>query len=63
MNDLFDLADPEKRPPQDIARALELSGRFQKHFDGILGLNEKESGSQLQLLVLFGDREERRVWK
>src|SRR6266699_2628526 len=38
----FDLADPEKRPGEDIVRALELIGLFQKHFDVILGLHEKE---------------------
>jgi sugar/nucleoside kinase (ribokinase family) len=37
-----DLADPEKRTGEDIARALELIKLFQKHFDVILGLNEKE---------------------
>jgi sugar/nucleoside kinase (ribokinase family) len=39
----IDLADPEKRTSEDILRALELIGAFQKHFDVILGLNEKES--------------------
>src|SRR5690242_14977104 len=39
----IDLADPEKRTSDDILRALELIGEFQKHFDVILGLNEKES--------------------
>jgi sugar/nucleoside kinase (ribokinase family) len=39
----FDLADPEKRTREDIAKALELIVAFQKHFDVILGLNEKES--------------------
>jgi len=39
----FDLADPEKRNKTDIQRALELIGRFQKFFDVILGLNEKEA--------------------
>ena len=38
----FDLADPEKRTAADILRALDLIQRFQKHFDVILGLNEKE---------------------
>src|SRR5258706_3963464 len=38
----FDLADPEKRTSQDILRALELITAFQKYFDVILGLNEKE---------------------
>jgi len=39
----IDLADPEKRTSEDILQALELIGAFQKHFDVILGLNEKES--------------------
>ena len=37
-----DLADPEKRTHEDILRALQLITAFQKHFDVILGLNEKE---------------------
>lgn len=39
----FDLADPQKRSPADILRALALMKRFQEHFDVTLGLNEKES--------------------
>jgi sugar/nucleoside kinase (ribokinase family) len=39
----IDLADPEKRTKEDISRALRLITAFQKHFDVILGLNEKES--------------------
>ena len=39
----FDLADPEKRTTEDIKKALELMLAFEKHFDVILGLNEKES--------------------
>lgn len=39
----FDLADPEKRLPADIQRALRLITRFESHFDVILGLNEKEA--------------------
>jgi sugar/nucleoside kinase (ribokinase family) len=38
----IDLADPEKRTNEDILRALELVMAFQKYFDVILGLNEKE---------------------
>src|SRR2546425_9242074 len=38
----IDLADPEKRISEDISRALELIAAFQKHFDVVLGLNEKE---------------------
>ncbi len=40
----FDLADPEKRTPADIARALDLIVCFEKYFDVLLGLNEKEAG-------------------
>ena len=47
----FDLADPEKRTPTDIARALDLIAKFEKHFDVILGLNEKESG---ELSIVLG---------
>ncbi len=39
----FDLADPEKRPIAERERALKLIASFQKHFDCILGLNEKEA--------------------
>jgi hypothetical protein len=39
----FDLADPEKRTREDIQRALDLIGKFEKHFQVILGLNEKET--------------------
>jgi sugar/nucleoside kinase (ribokinase family) len=39
----FDLADPEKRKPADISRALDLIGKFEQHFDVVLGLNEKEA--------------------
>ena len=38
----IDLADPEKRTKGDILRALELIAAFQKYFDVVLGLNEKE---------------------
>jgi len=39
----IDLADPEKRTPADITKALKLITGFEKFFDVILGLNEKES--------------------
>ncbi|MGD0411277.1 MAG: hypothetical protein ABSC18_06200 [Verrucomicrobiota bacterium] len=39
----FDLADPEKRTPKDILRALDLIGHFDRYFDVVLGLNEKEA--------------------
>ena len=38
----FDLADPEKRTSEDILQALKLIVMFQKYFEVILGLNEKE---------------------
>jgi sugar/nucleoside kinase (ribokinase family) len=39
----FDLADPEKRTRLDILRALDLIGQFEKYFNVVLGLNEKEA--------------------
>jgi sugar/nucleoside kinase (ribokinase family) len=39
----FDLADPEKRHPEDILGALELIAGFERQFEVILGLNEKEA--------------------
>jgi sugar/nucleoside kinase (ribokinase family) len=39
----FDLADPEKRKSEDIRGALETIAKFEKYFDVILGLNEKEA--------------------
>ncbi|MEO7297672.1 MAG: hypothetical protein ABI042_03735 [Verrucomicrobiota bacterium] len=48
----FDLADPEKRTREDISRALELITRFEKYFDVILGLNEKESFEIAEVLGL-----------
>ena len=39
----FDLADPEKRTAKDLLRALDLICLFEKYFDVILGLNEKEA--------------------
>jgi len=38
----FDLADPEKRTKEHIARAMKLLGRFEEKFRVILGLNESE---------------------
>jgi sugar/nucleoside kinase (ribokinase family) len=48
----FDLADPEKRTREDIARALDLIGQFEKYFNVILGLNEKEAYEIGQVLGL-----------
>ena len=39
----FDLADPQKREPEDIRQALKTVAEFEKYFDVILGLNEKEA--------------------
>ena len=39
----FDLADPEKRKPDDIRHALKTIVEFEKYFDVVLGLNEKEA--------------------
>jgi sugar/nucleoside kinase (ribokinase family) len=39
----FDLADPAKRTPRDIAAALKLIARYERHFRVILGLNFSES--------------------
>jgi sugar/nucleoside kinase (ribokinase family) len=54
----FDLADPEKRLPQDIKRALELITAFEKYFDVILGLNEKEA---YEIAKVLGIKEEERT--
>ena len=48
----FDLADPEKRTRADISRALEMIVAFEKYFDVVLGLNEKESGAIGEVLGL-----------
>jgi sugar/nucleoside kinase (ribokinase family) len=48
----FDLADPEKRTPEDIAHALDLIAKFQTRFDVILGLNEKEAYEIAKVLGL-----------
>lgn len=53
----IDLADPEKRTSEDILRALELIAAFQKHFDVILGLNEKESHEIAKNLGLNGNNQ------
>lgn len=38
-----DLADPEKRPQQELRQSLQVLSGFQQHVDVILGLNLKES--------------------
>jgi sugar/nucleoside kinase (ribokinase family) len=48
----FDLCDPEKRSNTDIARAMELIGRFNQYFSVILGLNEKEAFEVARVLGL-----------
>ncbi len=47
-----DLADPEKRVPEDIRSALELVAKFGTKFDVILGLNEKEAYEVADVLGL-----------
>ena len=47
-----DLADPEKRTAADIRRAMDLIVRFERYFEVILGLNEKESGEIGKVLGL-----------
>ncbi len=39
----IDLADPEKRKAEDLREAIELIVKFNKYFDVIFGMNEKES--------------------
>jgi sugar/nucleoside kinase (ribokinase family) len=53
----FDLADPERRDPRDIAGALELIGRFERYFDTWLGLNEKEAFEIGHVLGYLGPTE------
>lgn len=55
----FDLADPEKRPLAERQRALELIIGFQKHFECVLGLNEKEAFEVGEVLGLGGFRHTR----
>jgi sugar/nucleoside kinase (ribokinase family) len=54
----FDLADPAKRTREDIARAVGLIARFQKHAKVILGLNLQE-GRQIGEVLGFAPCEER----
>jgi sugar/nucleoside kinase (ribokinase family) len=55
----FDLADPEKRTPEDIRRALDLIEKFRAYFDVVLGLNEKETGEVSAVLGLSSERRTR----
>ena len=48
----FDLADPEKRTPEDIAEALETLSNFSSRHDVILGCNEKEALRVAEVLGL-----------
>ena len=54
-----DLADPEKRPNQDLADSLRTLGEFQQYVDVTLGLNLKESTQVAQALgiAIEGDPE------
>src|SRR2546425_8709440 len=58
----FDLADPEKRTAQDISRALQLIVRFEKYFDVILGLNEKEANEIAEVLGLNRKAHSTEAW-
>lgn len=53
----FDLADPAKRTPDDIAQAVDLIAKFQKHAKVILGLNLQE-GRQIGGVLGFPPCEE-----
>lgn len=53
----FDLADPAKRPREDIAKAIDLIAGFQKHARVILGLNLQE-GRQIGEVLGFAAPEE-----
>jgi sugar/nucleoside kinase (ribokinase family) len=53
----FDLADPAKRTREDIAKAVDLIARFQKHAKVILGLNLQE-GRQIGEVLGFAPCEE-----
>src|ERR1051325_1184927 len=48
----FDLADPEKRTPEDIRRAFKLIAKFRDYFDVMVGLNEKEAWAAATVLGL-----------
>ncbi len=45
----IDLADPEKRKPEDLLEALMLLGEFSNYFNVILGLNKKEANEIARL--------------
>jgi len=47
-----DLADPEKRSPEELHAALGLLGRFEERFDVTLGLNLKEALEIMAVLSL-----------
>jgi hypothetical protein len=53
----FDLADPAKRAPRDIAAALKTISRYERHFRVILGLNFSES-RQIGRILGLEDPEE-----
>ena len=48
----FDLADPEKRPHEDLHKALHTLAKFSNAHDVVLGLNEKEALQVVQVLAL-----------
>jgi sugar/nucleoside kinase (ribokinase family) len=48
----FDLADPTKRKPADLKRAIQLIKGFQRWFKTVLGVNKRESALVAQVLGL-----------
>ena len=51
---MVDLADPEKRTPEDILAAIKCVEKFEEKFTVILGLNEKEANEIADLYDLPG---------
>ncbi len=56
----IDLADPEKRDPNDIREALRVIGQFTPWYDTTLGLNERESEQICAVLDIDLDSLDRR---
>lgn len=56
---MVDLCDPEKRPPKDIAEAMQILSDAQQQADVVLGLNLKESTTIAQVIGIpvVGDPE------
>jgi sugar/nucleoside kinase (ribokinase family) len=56
---MVDLCDPEKRPPKDIAEAMQILSAAEEQADVVLGLNLKESTTIAQVIGIpvIGDPE------